>query len=148
MIKLPRMADLYNAYPKPYKKPTPNCTQKKANGDIAFENQCAIRLSMALIKCGYSFKNYTDPKCDHGHARGARSLASFIWRESGVPKKLLSNISVKGISTANGIIYFHNLDGNEGNDHIDILYKGITQAESAYSNIWTAVEYWYFPINY
>lgn len=137
-------------YPKPYNKTPPNCQDANPDGTWKWGNQCAIRMSIALSGAGVSLKGYTDPKCSHGHARGARSLANWIWR-----MKLLcppeqytgpDALTIKDkIKDRDGLIYFHNLDGEEGNDHIDLYRNNNTQA--TYSNLWTAVEYWFFELN-
>ena len=145
MIKFPTITQLYNSYPKPYQKEIPNCDIKLKDGTYLYKNQCAIRLSIALRKCGVSLANYSDIKCAHGDALRARALATFISKQLGPPKILKEGITLFSDRAANGIVYFHKLGGlNE--DHIDILYHGATQAESVFGNMWTAMEYWYFKL--
>lgn len=145
MVKFPTITQLYNAYPKPYHKEIPNCSIKTAEGSYLYPNQCAIRLSMTLRKCGVSLLKYTGRKCPHGDAIKARSLALFISGLLGKPEVYKSGIGLFDDRTANGIIYFHKL-GGDNEDHIDILYHGSTQAETYYDNIWTATEYWVFRL--
>ncbi len=136
-------------YPKPYNKNPPNCTDKKADGSLAFKNQCAIRMSIALQKSGVDFNSYTDPKCSHGHARGARSLANWLWKKHLCAPKKHKGKEARNIQSLlkgkAGILYFHNLSGQINNDHIDLFYNNGTQAN--YSNLWTAEEYWFFELN-
>ena len=51
--------------------------------DGPWPNQCAIRMSYVLnadktIKVNKA--TYTEPKCAHAHARGAESLANWLWK--------------------------------------------------------------------
>jgi hypothetical protein len=50
--------------------------------DGGYANQCAIRMSIALLGAGFSLGGYTEPRCRHGHARGAESLAQFLSRHA------------------------------------------------------------------
>ncbi|MCA9065435.1 MAG: hypothetical protein KDA96_20345, partial [Planctomycetaceae bacterium] len=70
---------LWDAYPWPM-------TDKYSSG--GYPNECAIRMSIALEKVVPDFfKSYTEPKSPEGWARGAESLAIFIWRHHlGRPK--------------------------------------------------------------
>ncbi len=147
--KFPSAQKLYTNYPKPYTKDPPNCTDKRPDGKWAYKNQCAIRMSIALSKSGVSFSTYTDPVCSHGHARGAKSLADWIAKKHlCLPKvykgKDALDIQSK-IKSKSGIIFFGDLDGVRGNDHIDLFYNDDTQAE--YSNLWNALEYRFFELN-
>jgi len=56
--------------------------------DGKWPNQCAIRMSIALNGEGtikVDETTYSDPRCSHGHARGAESLANFLWKRIGGP---------------------------------------------------------------
>ena len=56
----PSFSQLWLNYPQD-EKPCPG----------PWSNQCAIRMSIALIASGLDLNTYTDPLCAHGHARGA-----------------------------------------------------------------------------
>lgn len=147
--KFPTAFIIESNYPKPYSKVPPNCQDNDAAGNYLYENQCAIRMSIALSNSGLSFKTYTDPKCSHGHARGARSLANWLWKNHLCQPKIYKgkdaqNIKTK-INSKAGILYFHNLSGEINNDHIDIYFNNETQ--SNYVNLWEAKEYWFFELN-
>ena len=73
--KLPTFLSLWSSYP----------TEQKPC-DQGWENQCAIRMSVCLINAGFHLTQYTEPKCKHGHARGAESLANYLWQQVGPPK--------------------------------------------------------------
>src|SRR3546814_8356585 len=51
--------------------------------DGPWANQCAIRMSITLnteLSIKVNKATYTEPKCAHGHARGAESLANWLWK--------------------------------------------------------------------
>lgn len=72
---LPNFLSLWSSYPTEQHP----CNQ-------GWENQCAIRMSVCLIGAGFDLTKYTEPKCKHGHARGAESLANYLWNQVGRPK--------------------------------------------------------------
>jgi hypothetical protein len=109
---LPRFAVLYDHYPE---------VDHPCDG--GWENQCAIRMSICLLGSGFHFVNYRDPICQHGHARGAESLANYLWRQVGRPR--ISTTSGAGRAWAlerRGIVLFRNISGFRGGrgDHIDL----------------------------
>ena len=144
--KFPSASVIDSNYPKPYHKDPPNCTDKNIDGSWAWDNQCAIRMSIALSISGVNFDSYTDPKCSHGHARGARSLASWIWKKFLCRPAIYrdSLILLNEINNKSGLIYFYKLGGSD-TDHIDLYFKNRTQSD--YSDLWTAEEYWFFKVN-
>jgi hypothetical protein len=59
-----------------------NYPTERSPCDGPWANQCAIRMSITLNAEGtlhVSSATYTDPKCSHGHARGAGSLADWLY---------------------------------------------------------------------
>lgn len=100
----------------------------------AWKNQCAIRLSIALVQSGMDLDGYSDPKCGHGHARGAESLANWLWREHlGSPSRWYSAATGKAaIGGRVGIIFFKDCFTREGEseavgDHIDLWNRNQTR---------------------
>lgn len=101
------------------------CQDQNSKNELIWKNQCAIRLSIAVVGAGFQLKGYTDPKCSHGHARGAESLANYLWRQVGRPQQATNAADARklaGSGGSPGIIFFRNLDGfREGEgDHIDL----------------------------
>jgi len=92
--------------------------------DGPWSNQCAIRMSIALEGAGFSFGDYSDPKCAHGHARGAESLANHLWHKLGAPRIYKSG-GKSALATKQGIVLFKDIAGfrNGIGDHID-LWRG------------------------
>jgi hypothetical protein len=71
---------------------------------------CIYQLSIALNAEGLIQVNattYSEPKCAHGHARGAESLANWLWRQHlGRPRIFKSSAKAKlDLDGKNGIIF-------------------------------------------
>ncbi|MDR2275041.1 MAG: type VI secretion system amidase effector protein Tae4 [Sphingobacterium sp.] len=106
----PLFPRIYANYPKPY-------TSKPCNA--GYEDQCAIRMSMALMNSGITLENVQnysnrggDTYCKHGHVLGASNLMKHIstlrfWKKRTVydgTKQRVYDI-VRGKT---GILYFEN----------------------------------------
>ncbi|SDH50010.1 Type VI secretion system (T6SS), amidase effector protein 4 [Pedobacter terrae] len=106
----PLFFKIYKNYPKPYSnKP---CTD-------GHYNQCAIRMSMALINSGVPLTgvvNYTNPGgypyCTHKHVLGAYNLKKHIDKLSFWEKRIQINGTKENaynkLSNKKGILYFEN----------------------------------------
>jgi len=94
-------------------------------------------------------ETYSEPKCSHGHARGAESLANWLWKNSlGRPKIYPGGAKAKiAISQKTGIIFFKDCFTRSGEaartgDHIDLWNKGITKTYSDPANKSAQVWFW------
>lgn len=105
---------------------------------LNMSNQCAIRVSRALIGAGFpksKFKSgsYTGKLCPHGYARGAQDLAAMLGRIWG--RRTVGWASPGGVpegaSAYKGVICFMNIPGYGGQGHID-LWNGSTTKTGAY----------------
>lgn len=92
-----------------------------------------IRSNTHSIKVNKS--TYIEPKCAHGHARGAESLANWLWRHHlGRPKILTGSAEdPRTLNQKTGIIFFKDCFRRSGesidarsSDHIDGWNRGIT----------------------
>ena len=113
--RLPRYARLAESYPTEMHP----CEQ----GREREWNQCAIRLSTALEGAGFALRHYDDPTCRHGHARGAQSLGTYLWRQVGPPRRWAGGREAEArIAGRKGIVVFQDIEGfREGRgDHIDL----------------------------
>lgn len=112
--------------------------------DGPYDNQCAIRMSIALMGAGFSFGGYTEPRCKHGHARGAESLAQFLSRAAR-PERLASATAEASVSGRTGVVFFRNLAGFRGGqgDHIDV-WNGTKTKTGAYFT--SCQEVWFWPL--
>jgi hypothetical protein len=108
-----------------------------------WDNQCALRMSVALDASGFDFSSYTDPKCSHGHARGAESLANHLWRVWGRPQIYKSG-GKAALSGKSGVVFFKDIAGfrNGVGDHID-LWNGMRTMTGEYFSYCKQV--WFFP---
>lgn len=142
----PSFINLWNAYPL-YTTDDPVC-------DGPWANQCAIRVSVAL--CGertltVNSSTYTEPRCAHGHARGAESLANWLWKKQHLgPPKIFTNGAADRIDllSKTGIIFFKDFyqqpsdpAGRPTGDHIDLWNRGKTKSGD-YFHAAKAVWFW------
>jgi hypothetical protein len=91
--------------------------------DQAYQNQCAIRLSIALAGGGMRLTGYKEPQCKHGHARGAESLAQYLTKQWGRPIIKVGEAAARSaISMKTGVVFFKDISGFRGGvgDHIDL----------------------------
>jgi len=137
---IPSFTALWQAYPSTQRP----CNDTNRNGSESWPNQCAIRLSIALESAGLSLGTFSDPKCSHGHARGAEPLANFLHRAIAYPtKSALVTQARTSVSGKRGIVFFRNLArfrGGDG-DHID-LWNGSSTQSGEYFDIATEVWFW------
>ena len=136
----PLFSNLWKFYPK---------TRQPCDGPWA--NQCAIRMSVCLNGEGNILVNrttYSEPKCAHAHARGAESLANWLWGEHlGRPTIYTDGATVNtAIKSKNGIIFFKDCFTRAGEtravgDHIDLWKAGVTKT-GEYSRQSAQVWFW------
>jgi hypothetical protein len=141
----PSFMNLLNAYPK---VPSP-CDQP-------WGNQCAIRMSIALngelgIKVNKS--TYTEPKCKHEHARGAESLANWLWRHHLGRPTILGGSAKDRLTIANktGIVFFKDCfarggeeESQRSGDHIDLWNRGKTMG--FYDGDYMSKQVWFWEL--
>jgi hypothetical protein len=116
-------------------------------------NQCAIRMSIVLNAEGnlrVDKGTYTEPKCKHGHARGAESLANWLWKKLGPPRIWTKGAEAKrALMSKSGIIFFKDCftranETTARGDHIDLWERGscITFGDPANN----AKQVWFFEL--
>ena len=116
-------------------------------------NQCAIRMSLVLnaeLTVKVNKSTYTEPKCAHEHARGAESLANWLWKRHLGRPAILGNTAEdrRTLMSKTGLIFFkdcfqqsgESLDNRTG-DHIDLWNRGITKTGDLFSRS-RAVWFW------
>ncbi len=114
--------------------PTKPCPQR------GITNQCAVRMSVALVRCGLSLDTFTPRERVHRghcglqvhHVLGAQELERYLRRIMGTPVEYLNLTRdrrvgqriYESILGRKGIIYFNDMftrpDGT-GGDHIDLF---------------------------
>ena len=139
----PSFVNLWSSYPA-----------EKEPCDQDWGNQCAIRMSVTLngegsIKVNKS--TYTEPKCKHEHARGAESLANWLWKKHlGRPKIYEKPAEGKiAIGSKKGILFFKDCFTRAGEtaqigDHIDLWNAGLTKTYSDPAN--HAKQLWFWEL--
>jgi len=93
---------------------------------------------------------YTEPKCAHGHARGAESLANWLSGKSrlGRPKVFTDGAKAKrDLASKQGIMFFKDCFVRAGEtarigDHIDLWNAGSTKTYSDPDNMSAQVWFW------
>lgn len=119
--------------------------------DGGWANQCAIRMSITLnaertltVNAG----TYTEPKCSHGHAGGAESLANWLYRRIERPRIYNDAAAAKrAVIGRQGIIFFRNCFTRGGEtrqvgDHIDLWNAGLTKTYDDPANKSEQVWFW------
>jgi hypothetical protein len=137
----PSFTGLWNNYPT-----------ESSPCDGPWSNQCSIRMSVTLNaerSITINKNTYSEPKCAHGHARGAESLANWLWKHHlGRPKIFTDGATAKAtIQEKSGIIFFKDCFTRDGEttksgDHIDLWNKGITKTYSDPANKSAQVWFW------
>lgn len=138
----PSAYDLYVAYPFP---------PDRSPCSDGYTNQCAIRMSIALEKCGVDLSRYPGNTCSHGHARGAQGLANYLKRIWGQPTwKYVRHRDRANdlLQPHRGVIFFKNCFTRSGEagrygDHIDVWYLGRAQT---YQNFTGSDEVWFWRL--
>jgi hypothetical protein len=117
--------------------PANNAPCRSKAGAPYYENQCAIRLGVALSGAGVSLSSFTGPFCWHKHGRShplrANDLAHwldsssvhFVKKAEIARRTAAQKISVANYAGRTGIVMWMNFwgAGNRG-DHID-LWNGV-----------------------
>lgn len=132
----PAFINLWNNYPT---------EQHPCDG--GWDNQCAIRMSLTLN--AERSITYPEPKCAHGHARGAESLANWLWRNHlGRPQIFTDGAAAKRtLNERTGIIFFKDCFTRSGEtratgDHIDLWNRGLTKTYDDPANRAAQVWFW------
>jgi hypothetical protein len=114
--------------------PTKPCPQR------GITNQCAVRMSVALVRCGFSLEAFTPRGRVHRgrcglsvpHVLGAHELERYLRRIMGTPLEYFNLQRTRAVGRQiyqsllrkKGIIYFNDMftrpDGT-GGDHIDLF---------------------------
>ncbi len=122
--------------------------------DGGWANQCSIRMSITLNAEGtikVDSGTYTEPKCSHGHARGAESLANWLWRNHLNRPTIYPNPANGKILIASkkGILFFKDCFTRSGEtartgDHIDLWNAGITKTYNDPAN--NSAQLWFWEL--
>jgi hypothetical protein len=123
--------------------------------DPAYENTCAIRVSLALLRCGVHIPDGRMPIKAGTHKGkmiepGQAKLSAILARSSmlGKPEKFSIGEMIAGIGERSGIAsFFRLIPGIYEHGHIDVvspMYGGVrTCGTDCY---WDAKEVWFWPL--
>jgi hypothetical protein len=141
------------------------------------DDQCAVRLSVALWRCGLGLQGFRDqgrvhrnwPRCHLAvaHVVGAQELAQYLAEALGVPQRFNASEAVaarNALAGQRGIVFFKNCfrsggrGGPKTGDHIDIfngkdyfnelLHVSAGGGTSASTDLFgTAEQVWFFPLS-
>lgn len=122
--------------------------------DGGWGNQCAIRMSITInaeASIQIDSGTYSEPKCSHGHARGAESLANWLWKKHlGRPTIYTNPADGKTlIASKKGILFFKDCFIRDGEtrrsgDHIDLWNAGITKTYNDPAN--NSAQLWFWEL--
>lgn len=124
-------------------------------GKTAFENTCAIRFSLAMIKSGITIPNARTAIKSGLHAgkriepgQGKLSLILASTSMLGAPEKFRNGEYEKGIASRSGIVsFFHLIPGIYEQGHIDIVSAPDGGAKRCGSECyWTSKEVWFWAL--
>lgn len=109
-------------------------------------NQCAVRLSRALISAGIPMDADYQPNnlCRHGYARGAQDLGAFLRKKWGTYDLGIEAPGVvpSGMKGKKGVVLFINIPNFSGQGHID-LWDGEKTKTGEY---WNASRIWFWTL--
>ena len=120
----------------------------------SYENTCAIRMSLALLKCGVTIPGRLRIKAGKHKGKliepGQAKLAGILARRSvlGEPEKFAMDRTEEGIGDRQGIVSFFNLNPlvQTPQGHIDIVYSASGVRTCGTSCFWLAKEVWFWPL--
>lgn len=123
-------------------------------GKATYENTCAIRLSLALIKCGQTIPGRMrikkGPHTGKLIEMGQRNLSLLLAAPSrlGPPQKFSGREFTKAIGNRSGIVSFWKLmPGIYDHGHIDIVSAPAGGIRACGSDCyWTSKEIWFWPM--
>jgi hypothetical protein len=152
---MPTFNQLWSSHPMNGSPPESHpCRDKKGNVVAALENQCAIRLGIALQGAGVNTDSVPGARCWNGHGRQhVLRVADFLpWIESQAAKiGCQKKTKHKGVTHADfagrkGIVYFQNFWGrNNQGDHID-LWDGHKVAKGDLDYFERSEEVWFWEM--
>jgi hypothetical protein len=124
------------------------------NGNPTYENTCAIRMSLALIKSGKNIPGRMSIKKGPYRGKliemGQRNLSLLLTHQSrlGNPKKFSGTKAEQAIGKRSGVVSFwHLIPGVYEHGHIDIVSDATGRLKACGSDCyWTSKEVWFWQL--
>lgn len=121
--------------------------------DPNYQNTCAIRISLALVKSGFPLSagshrilsgEHKGKRVQVNMSRLADLLATPAWL--GQPEIVSAANPSTGIKARQGIIAFHGIAGYSGGGHIDLIDNETASLRCASACYFGARETWFWPL--
>mgnify|MGYP000710495154 CR=1 FL=1 len=124
-------------------------------GKPAYENTCAIRMSLALIKSGITIPGRMRIKAGKYKGKliepGQAKLAAILARPTlfGAPEKFAMAEAEQGVASRQGIVSFFDVNPmvQTPQGHIDIVYPSAGLRTCGTICFWLANELWFWQLN-
>jgi hypothetical protein len=118
----------------------------------AYENTCAVRMSLALMRSGVAIngriKIKSGPLKGRSVEPGAKLLADQLSREGmlGRPQIMQPNEALKKLEKKQGVIFFWKMNGYPGG-HIDLIQVHNATAVCSSACYLASKEIWFWPLD-
>lgn len=152
---MPTFKQLWDSHPSTQTPPEHfPCVDGRGKVHPALENQCAIRLGLALAGAGIDTSKIPGRRCwnNHGkrHILNTSSLVAWLDRNTALvgckPKVVGRKVTFKDYLNKRGICYFKNFYGrNNQGDHID-LWQVVWMAHGAHDYFSRSEEVWFWEM--
>lgn len=168
---MPSFSDIWKSYPETDSIKA-RCTNKQTNGNQAFTDYCAIKLSECLSRSGVDISAYKGNRCwshtGKKHILLAEDLATGLKKFTplgfGQPKMISPVTFQKDLDAKTGIIFFKDYwqrgkesDENRSGDHIDLwnknkitsssmLVRGVLEFFGRVSDLNKSKEIWFWEV--
>lgn len=153
----PSFAKIKTTYPDKHTFPRDVLYQELGWGDLVnnpvYENTCAVRICVALIKLGMTLPGrlmiksgpHKGKMVEPGQAKLAHSLARPALL--GAPEKCKMTDAHKVIGNRRGIIAFFKIPSYRNGGHIDLIAPDLGGVQvCASACYWSASEVWFWPL--
>lgn len=120
-------------------------------GEPSYENQCAIRMGVALATAGFDLEDFDGARCSrgHGHIPRAQELADWLRQQEDLLGKveIRKEVTVAEFTGRQGIVFFRDFwgTGNRG-DHIDV-WNGSKMSHGEHDYFERAKQVWFWPLD-
>lgn len=148
-MRAPPFARLWESHPAVCGEPYP-C--RSPDGKPHFENQCAVRMALALERAGVSLRSFRGARCWHGHGAGhvlrAQELADWLRARPRTfgPVTRLRPARPEDVP-GRAIVFFRNFHGtNNQGDHIDV-WDGRAMCAGDPSYFGRSEEVWFWGLS-
>lgn len=121
-----------------------------SDGEPTYENQCAVRMGVALEGAGFSLADFPGARCSrgHGHVIRAQELADWLLKQADMLGKaeIHKDVAVARFTGRKGIVFFRDFWGtNNRGDHIDV-WNGSRMSSGDDDYFERSRQVWFWPL--